>query len=168
MVADPPDPDAAQALERMAEAAAAMVAGVERAVPAWVEREVARLVAAWGRLDAAAVQEASRQAEEAGQTAARRVASELRHLLALDPAEQRATPLQVIRTAVAEPTAVLAAAGVPEVVRDPFDERSWPEDRYGLVPRTLRDVDADLAAVHFAWGLSKTEVHRARRRGDDR
>jgi hypothetical protein len=165
---DPPDPDEARALERMAEAAAAMVAGVERAVPAWVGREVACLLAAWGRLEPAAVQEVARQAEEAGQAAARRVASELRQLLALDPAEQRSTPLQIIRGLVAEPTAVLAAAGVPEVVRDPFDERSWPDDCYGLVPRTLRDLDPDLAAVHFAWGLSKAEVHRARRRGGDR
>jgi hypothetical protein len=164
----PDDPDEAQALRRMAEAGAAMVAGVERAVPGWARREVARLLAAWGRLDPEAVQDVLREAEEAGQAAARRVASELGDLLALDPAEQRATPLQIIRSAVAEPTALLAAAGVPEVVRDPFDERFWPEDRYGLVPRTLRDLDPDLAAVHFAWGLCKAEVHRARRQGDDR
>jgi hypothetical protein len=162
------DPDEARARERMAEAAAAMVAGVERAVPAWVRREVARLLIAWGRLDAESSEEVLRQAEEAGEAAARRVASELAALLALDPAEQRATPLQIIRGAVAEPTAVLAAAGVPEVVRDEFDERFWPEDRYGLVPRTLRDVDPDLAAVHFAWGMGKAEVHRARHQDDDR
>jgi hypothetical protein len=150
----------------MGEAAAAMVAGVERAVPVWVRREVARLLAAWGGLDPVAVQEVLEQADAAGAVAARRVASELAGLLALDPAEQRATPLQIIRGAVAEPAAVLAAAGVPEVVRDEFEERAWPEDRYGLVPRTLRDLDPDLAAVHFAWGLSKAEVLRARRPGN--
>jgi hypothetical protein len=149
----------------MAEAAAAMVAGVERAVPGWAQREVARLLAAWGRLDPVAAREVLGQAGAAGAAAARRVASELAGLLALDPAEQRATPLQIIRGSVAEPTAVLAAAGVPEVVRDEFEERSWPEDRYGLVPRTLRDLDPDLAAAHFAWGLSKAEVLRARRPG---
>jgi hypothetical protein len=63
---------------------------------------------------------------------------------------------------VVEPTAVLAAAGMPDVVRDPFDERAWPEDRFGLVPRTLRDLDPDLAAVHFAWGIAKAAVLRAR------
>jgi hypothetical protein len=57
---------------------------------------------------------------------------------------------------------VLAAAGLPDVVRDAFDERSWPEDRFGLVPRTLRDLDPDLAAVHFAWGVAKAAVLRAR------
>jgi hypothetical protein len=90
------------------------------------------------------------------------VAADLAALLAVDAAEQRATPLEVIRTAVMEPTAVLAAAGLPDVVRDAFDERSWPDDRFGLVPRTLRDVDADLAAVHFAWGVAKAAVLRAR------
>jgi hypothetical protein len=102
------------------------------------------------------------EARQAGERAARRVAAELGALLALDPAEQRATPLQVIRTAVVEPTRVLAATGMPDVVRDAFDERSWPDDRFGIVPRTLRDVDPDLAAVHFAWGMAKAAVLRAR------
>jgi hypothetical protein len=90
------------------------------------------------------------------------VAGELGELLALDPTDQRATPAEIIRSAVAEPTAVLAAVGMPDVVRDPFDERAWPEDRFGLVPRTLRDLDPDLAAVHFAWGIAKAAVLRAR------
>ena len=63
---------------------------------------------------------------------------------------------------MAEPTAVLAAAGMPDVVRDPFEEQAWPDDRFGLVPRTLRDLDADLAAVHFAWGIAKAALLRAR------
>ncbi len=107
-------------------------------------------------------------AREAGERAARRVSAELGALLAVDPADQRATPLQVIRTAVVEPTAVLAAAGLPDVVRDPFDERSWPDDRFGLVPRTLKDLDLDLAAVHFAWGVAKAAVLRARAGGRPR
>ncbi|HVW33614.1 MAG TPA: hypothetical protein VHL53_13830 [Acidimicrobiia bacterium] len=102
------------------------------------------------------------EARAAGEAAAERVAADLAALLALDPAEQRATPLQIIRTAVAEPTAVLAAAGLPDVVRDPFDEQAWPDDRFGLVPRTLQDLDPDLAAVHFAWGVAKAAVLRAR------
>jgi hypothetical protein len=90
------------------------------------------------------------------------VAGELAALLAVDPAEQGATPLEVIRSAVVEPTAVLAAAGLPDVVRDEFDERSWPDDRFGLVPRTVKALDDDLAAVHFAWGVAKAAVVRAR------
>jgi hypothetical protein len=152
----------------MAEAATALVDGLDRAVPAWARREAARLLSAWGRLDPAVEGEVLDRAEAAGRAAARRVAGELAALLALDPGEQGATPLEVVRGAVVEPTAVLAAAGVPDVVRDAFEEQAWPADRYGLVPRTFRDLDPDLAAVHFAWGVAKAQVLRARTTLGDR
>lgn len=163
-----PDPpqipalDEDTALQRLNEASAVLVAGLDAALPAWAARSADHLLAAWGSLDPARRTEVVAEARQAGEAAARRVADELTELLALDPAEQRATPLEVIRGAVAEPTAVLAAAGVPDVVRDPFEEQAWPHDRFGLVPRTLRDLDPDLAAVHFAWGVAKAAVLRAR------
>ena len=144
------------------EASGALLEGVGRAIPPWAARSADGLLRAWGRLDPGRRREVVEQARGAGEAAARRVAGELAGLLALDPAEQRATPLEIIRTAVVEPTAVLAEAGLPDVVRDPFDERSWPDDRFGLVPRTLKDLDPDLAAVHFAWGMAKAAVLRAR------
>jgi hypothetical protein len=153
-------PDVAE--QRLREAAVALVDGVGRALPAWAARSAERLLVAWGRLEPERRRVVVEEARQAGERAARRVAAELGALLALDPAEQRATPLQVIRTAVVEPTRVLAATGMPDVVRDAFDERSWPDDRFGIVPRTLRDVDPDLAAVHFAWGMAKAAVLRAR------
>jgi hypothetical protein len=92
------------------------------------------------------------------------VAGALRALLASDADEQAATPLEVVRTAYREPTGVLAAAGVPAVVRDEFDERAWPDDRYGLVPRSLGDLGDDaLSPLHLAWGMAKAAVVRARR-----
>jgi hypothetical protein len=157
--------DEATATRLLREASAALVDGARRALPDWAVREADRLVAAWGRLDGEQRRQVVADARAAGDAAARRVSAELETLLALDPAEQRATPLEIIRRAVAEPTAVLAAAGLPDVVRDPFDERSWPDDRFGLVPRTLRDLDPDLAAVHFAWGIAKAGVLRARAGG---
>ncbi len=157
-----PAMDEATATERLAEARAALIDGVGVALPTWAERAADTLLTAWGRVDADRRREVVAQARAAGERAAERVAGELRDLLALDPAEQRATPLEIIRGAVAEPTAVLAAAGLPDVVRDPFEERAWPDDRFGLVPRTLRDLDPDLAAIHFAWGVAKAAVLRAR------
>jgi hypothetical protein len=157
-----PPMDEATAARRLGEASAALVEGVGRALPAWAARSADVLLTAWGGLDTARRQEVVAAAREAGEQAARRVAAELRELLRLDPAEQRATPLEIIRSAVAEPTAVLAAAGLPEVVRDPFEERAWPDDRFGLIPRTVRDLDPDLAAVHFAWGIAKASLLRAR------
>ena len=166
----PPPPqipalDEATALRRLAEAAEALVAGLDAALPAWAARSAEHLLSAWGALERERQREVVAGARAAGEAAARRVAADLRRLLALDPSDQRATPLEVIRTAVVEPTAVLAAAGMPDVVRDEFDERAWPDDRYGLVPRTVRDLDADLAAVHFAWGIAKAAVLRARAAG---
>ena len=83
-------------------------------------------------------------------------------LFARDPAEQRTTPLQIVRGLVAAPTAVLAAAGVPGVVRDAFEERAFPDDEYDLVPRTLGDLgDPDLGPLLLAWGIAKAAVLRA-------
>jgi hypothetical protein len=156
------DDEAGAAARALKEASVALLEGVGPALPQWAARSADGLLRAWGRLDPDRRREVVEQARGAGEAAARRVAGELAELLALDPAEQRATPLEIIRTAVVEPTAVLAEAGLPDVVRDPFDERSWPDDRFGLVPRTLKDLDPDLAAVHFAWGVAKAAVLRAR------
>ena len=154
--------DEETAARRLREAGEALIEGIGVALPAWSARAASTLLTAWGKLDGERQREVEAAAREAGERAAGRVAEELRDLLALDPAEQRATPLEIIRTAVAEPTAVLAAAGMPDVVRDPFEERAWPDDRFGLVPRTVRDLDADLAAIHFAWGIAKAALLRAR------
>ena len=92
--------------------------------------------------------------------ATRRVVAELRSLIATDPAEQRATPLELMRTAAREPTDVLAAVGVPDVARDEFEERSFPADRYGLVPRTFADLDETLGPVQLVWGIAKAAALR--------
>jgi hypothetical protein len=157
--------DEARALWRLEETGAAIVAGVERQVPGWVQAQVDRLLDAWGRAPAETRARAEAQSAQAGTAAARRIVDELRALFALDPTQQQATPLEIVRTAYREPTAVLAAAGVPPIVRDEFDERAWPDDVYGLVPRTLGDLgDPDLAPLHLAWGMAKATVIRARRR----
>jgi hypothetical protein len=164
-VTDAAREDEARALARLDETGAAIVAGVERQVPGWARAQVERLLDAWGRAPADARVRAEAQSAEAGAAAARRIVAELRALFAVDPAQQQATPLEVVRTAYREPTVVLAAAGVPPIVRDEFDERAWPDDDYGLVPRTLGDLgDPELAPLHLAWGMAKATVIRARRR----
>ena len=151
----------ADAGARLEETGAAIVRGVERCLPGWVEREVARILDAWGRLDAGARARALADAWAAGSTATTRVTAELRALLATPVTEQRETPLEVVRSAYREPTQVLATAGVPPVVREPFDERAWPDDVYGLVPRSLADLgDDELGPLHLAWGLAKAAALR--------
>jgi hypothetical protein len=139
---------------------------VARCGPAWVVASVTRIVDAWGRLDADARAAALLAADEVAGPATDHVVAMLRELFARDPAEQRATPLQIVRTLVAAPTAVLRGAGVPGVVRDAFEERAFPEDEYDLAPRTLGDLgDPDLGPQLLAWGLAKAAVLRARAEG---
>jgi hypothetical protein len=151
----------------MRAASDAIVAGVAAGLPGWVEAQVARILDAWGQADPETHAAALRAAAAAGGAAADRVTRDLRAMLALDPAEQASTPLEIVRSAFAEPTTVLVAVGVPAVERDAFDERAWPGDRYALVPRTLGDVGtgldpSDLGAQQLAWGLAKAAVLRAR------
>jgi len=166
VTASAPTPEEeARAIERLDETAAAIVAGVEVWVPRWVQAQVARLLDAWGRVSPEARGRAKNEASDAGSAAARRIATSLRELFATAPERQRATPLEIVRSVYREPTEVLAAAGVPPVARDEFDERSWPDDVYGLVPRTLGDLgDPDLGPLQLAWGLAKATVMRARAR----
>jgi hypothetical protein len=131
-------------------------------LPGYLQRRAARVLDAWaglapdsrGRVDAAL--------QAAAGAATDRVVRELRALLDRDPASQRATPLQVVRDGVREPTAVLADAGVPDVARDEFEERSLPLDRYGLAPRTFADLgDDELGPAQLVWGMAKAAVLRA-------
>ena len=150
-------------LRLLAESGATIAEGVEAELAGWVERQVARILDAWGRTDPSTRARAERAAVDAGRAATTRVGAELRALFALDPSEQRATPLEIVRGAYREPTAVLEAVGIPPVARSDFDERAWPDDRYGLVIHDLGDLgDTELAPLHFAWGMAKAGVLRAR------
>ena len=151
------------ALEQLHDAGAQIIEGVDRCLPEWTESQVARILDAWGRADGATRAQALSDAREEGARVAVEVVDELRSLFAADAAEQCATPLEVVRRAVRAPTAVLRAAGVPPVVRDEIDERSFPDDLYDLTPRTLGDLGDDrLAPLHFVWGMAKAAVLRAR------
>jgi hypothetical protein len=162
------DPGAEDAEEAgralMAEGATRLIEGVTRLGPSWVVGAVTGLVDAYGRLDAAARAAAAAAATQAGARAAARVADELRRLFELDPAAQRATPLEIIRSLRREASEVLQAAGVPEVVRDPYEVRAFPDDVYGIVLKTPAELgDDELGGALLAWGLGKAKVLRANR-----
>jgi len=159
-VTDAPDgPEELRAAMRSA--ARELVDGAERLIPAWAVAGVERILVAWDRLDADELRSARERAVTAGADAARRVAEELRALFDRDVVEQAATPLQIVRSAIREPTAVLVSLGIPAVARDPFDERAHPEDRYDLVPRSLADLgDPDLGAALLVWGMAKAKLLR--------
>ena len=92
------------------------------------------------------------------------VLAELHELLRTDVDEQRTNPLSVLRAAVRHPTALLAAAGVPPVVRDEFERHAFPDDVYALAPATWRDVDESLHDPGIVWGAWKAATVLRRRR----
>jgi hypothetical protein len=144
----------------------AILDGVERALPRWVRRQVARIADAWGRLGREERADLDASAARAASATTARVVGELRALFATDLARQRTTPLEIVRSSYREPTMALRAVGIPPVARDEFDERAWPGDRYGLVVRQLGDLgDADLGPLHLAWGLAKAKALRELSRG---
>jgi hypothetical protein len=149
-----------EAARRLQDAGDAIVSGVESTLPAWVERQVAYIADAWGRLDRDARATLDANAVEAGLTAARRVSDELRAFFAVPPAEQRTTPLAIVRTATLDVAVVLKGAGIPPVERDAFDERAFPDDVYGVTPANLAELDGDLGPWQLAWGLAKAKVLR--------
>lgn len=142
----------------------ALASAVEAALPGWVALSVGRILEAWGRLPPDRVEAAQAAARAAAPSLARRVAAELRELCTADPDRQRRTPLQVLEAASELPTAILEQAGVPPVVRDPFDERVRPGDRYDLAPRSFADLgDPRLTTLAVTWGAAKARVLGARR-----
>ena len=134
---------------------------VARAVPAWLETSIVRLVTAHQGSVAPAVRE---DAAEAGRRAGAEVDERLRALLAADVDEQRRNPLDVVRGSVVHATEVLRRAGVPPVVRDEFDERFLPDDVYDLAPRSFADIDPALQEPAIVWGAAKAHVHLRRHR----
>ncbi len=159
------DPDAAEqrGLALMRSAGDAIIAGVDEHASAYLARRANEVLDAWQRVPAETRPLASAQLQTAAATAQRRVTGELRALLAVDPAHQTRTPLEIVRSLREEPTAVLSALGVGEVVRDEFEERALPDDPYGFAPRTLAELgDDELGPMLLAWGIGKATVLRAR------
>lgn len=160
-VAPPANPDE----EALAGHARALADAIVAALPGWVEGAVARVAEAWRPGLAAELADAARVA---GQEAVEDVGPRVRALLEADVDEQATGPLALVREAVRHPTAVLAAAGVGEVERDGFDERAFPDDRYGLVPASFADLDPAVHEPGLVWGAAKAHVVLARRRAEGR
>jgi hypothetical protein len=145
--------------DRLSEAGDAIVDGVHAALPRWIEGRIAFIANAWDRLDPATRAALDERASAAGVAVAERVAGELRTFFATPVAEQRTTPLEIVRSATDDVTALLRAVGIPSVERDAFDERAFPDDLYGITPASLSDLgDESLGPWQLAWGLAKARA----------
>jgi hypothetical protein len=140
----------------------ALADAIDAALPNWVVRVVEGRWRDWkGAEPEPEVRDAARVA---GERARADVGSAVRELLARDVDAQRANPLALVRRAVVYPTEVLHASGMPPVVRDEFDERTFPDDVYALTPATFADVDPALHEPGLLWGAAKAHAHLVRRR----
>jgi len=131
---------------------------VGAALPGWVQARVEALVPPDRPGRATVVAAAGEAARRAGTEAGEALAA----LLGADVDDQTRTPLEVVRDALAGPTAVLAEAGVPAPRRDDFARTRLPHDRYGLAPASLAAVDPEVGALALRWGAAKAMAHRRR------
>ena len=155
----PDDPDDLAALAGYADD---LVAAIEVALPAWVQRVVAERWAAGS--DGEPPPEVLDATRDAAAAAVDDVVPALRTLLALDVAEQRTNPLEIVRRSVVHPTRVLAGAGVAPVDRDEHARRIFPDDAYDLVPGAFGDLDPAVQDPGLRWGAAKAHVLLRRRR----
>jgi hypothetical protein len=132
-----------------------LAAAVDRVLPGWVVRSVQRF-----RTDL------DRQAAAAGEEARKEIGARMRRLLETDLDQQRSNPLAILRTATRYPTQVLAAAGVPGVIREPFAVEAFPQDIYNLSPATWSDIDPALPDYGIAWSAWKAHEFLRRRRAE--
>lgn len=156
-----PAPDDPADAEALAAYATALADAIDRAVTAWVERSVRRVLADQG---IAVDDDLAAAIAAAGESARADGVPRIRRLLSTDVDHQAGNPLAVLRDLVRYPTAVLRSAGARPVPRDDFAERNFPDDLYDLSPATFADVDPALHQPGLEWGAAKAHVHLARRR----
>ena len=149
----------------MARCAEELADAISAAIGPWVLRSVDRIAEAWRTGLADDLRPAAVSAAEAATT---EIGAAVGALLAMDVDEQHTGPLDLVRGAVRHPTEVLAAAGVPPVVRDGFAEERFPDDAYDLTPGSFGDIDASVHGPGLAWGAAKAHVVLARRRAEGR
>ena len=129
----------------------------ERVVPGWVRSSIERHL-----VDATSCPPQDIQTIVDGVAAG--AIRDLCNLLSLDPEEQRTNPLTVLRRATVPITAFLTEIGAKPVLRDEFQQRSFPDDFYALCPATWADVSEDLVEPGLEWGAWKAAMIITRRR----
>lgn len=83
------------------------------------------------------------------------VHTNLRDLFLLDVLEQRTNPLAIFRQATRTISELLKTTGCAPVMRDEFDERSFPDDIFGLSPASWVDIDETMVEPGIEWGAWK-------------
>ena len=138
-----------------------LVQALESALPEWVIDCVEKISVAW---EGQTRPQLLAEAEQAAKKCYDEVMPDLRALLLTDIDSQFVSPLSLIRKAVSFPTKVLRDNNVPEVNRDEFAIRNFPEDVYDLSPASFGDLNEELHVLGIAWGAAKAHTHLQRRK----
>lgn len=138
-----------------------LVQALESALPEWVIDCVEKISVAW---EGQTSPQLLAEAEQAAKKCYDDVMPDLRALLLTDIDSQFVSPLSLIRKAVSFPTKVLRDNNVPEVNRDEFAIRNFPEDVYDLSPASFGDLNEELHVLGIAWGAAKAHTHLQRRK----
>lgn len=76
----------------------------------------------------------------------------------LPAGEQRSSPLEMFREALAFPTAAALEAGTQPVGRDGVAAAALPGDHLDVAPMTSRDLGEEAWKAHVAWGIARAEA----------
>ena len=79
----------------------------------------------------------------------------LNELAMLPTGEQRRSPLELVREALAPITEALFELGVRSQVRDEWEMEQLADDPYALFPATSRDLGEEVWQLHIEWGIAK-------------
>ena len=139
--------------QQYAQHAEALRQAVLAAAPAWIDRVIEPLAGS----------ESSPDRSRAVAATLADIDRRLQELAAADPDVPMSGPLELIRRSTAPLQAWLAAEGVVRPTRDPWDERSSPEDHFALGPMTFSDLSDEVHVAGITWGAAKAHMHLRRR-----
>lgn len=147
--------------EKLAEYGRSLAEAIDQALPQWIANAVdsrhvgARPIGLTEKID------------ETGQRAVDEIGAKIRGLLSADIDEQWTTPLSLLRSAVAYPTAILQDLAVLPAARDAEAIRRFPDDPYDLTPASLLEFGASAHEAGIHWGAAKAHVHLQRHASND-
>ena len=142
---------------------AELARGLAAALPGWARSTVERLGRDLGR-DGEDITATAGAAVAAVEDRLPAIAAALSALAGADAADQRTTPLAIVREAVPPVTAVLRSRSWPPAQRDEWAKERFPDDPYDLTPGHVGDIDPSLLDTAVAWGAAKAWLHRRRHR----
>ncbi len=136
---------------RLRECALRFADAIYMGLPIWIDRAVTKQV---GTDTEFTDDEIAVFIERAGKAAQADIGDTARQMLD-DASTKPAQVLELLQTAVHYPTGVLHYLQASEAERGAFAETAWPEDIYGLTPKSMTDIDESLEEPFIRWDAAR-------------